>query len=64
MEGDINTSEDLFDKNLESHPKKPEEPVAGPSTPASEWPSLPVPQKTNETTLLASSIQKDKKKKH
>ena len=51
-----NSPIDLFDNDLNDPSKvpskKPEEPVAKPST-SSEWPSLPV---TTETSLLAFSI--------
>ena len=58
MEENISSTQmDLFhDNRLEALPMKSKEPEAGPLTSTSEWPSLLVSQRMNETSLLASSI--------
>ena len=53
-ENTITSQKDLFGNDLKVLPKKPEGPVAGPSTSSSEWPSLQASQVTKES--LASSI--------
>ena len=44
VEDTIINVKDLSKKDLKAIQKKPEEPVAGPSTLTSEWPSLPASQ--------------------
>ena len=56
MEEDtITIQKDLFYNDLEALPKKPEEPVAKPST-SSEWPLLLASQGINKTLLPVSYI--------
>ena len=55
IEENINiTQTDIF-KDMEPLPKKPEEPVTGPSTSSSECPSLPASHVTKEASSPASS---------
>ena len=61
-EHNINSLKDLLGKDLEAFPKKPEEPVAGPSTSTSEWLSLPASQGNKESSFPARSIPQEKKK--